>query len=129
MLPQGTSVINEAYFLAQQAEVAQCKVCAELQEKVNRLFASIKASLDGANSQVALLQPILALLEAPLNPTAAVTWISNFITSFLTPYTKPLVTYVEQLAALTKQIEALTSAIENAKSKIPGCNITIPSLV
>lgn len=129
MQPQGSSVINEAYFAAQRAEVAECAVCVELQAKVDRLFASIKAGLDAAESQVALLTPILALLAAPANPTAAVTWITNFISSFLTPYVVPLTTYTAQLAALTTQVADLTSAVNTAKDKIPGCNITIPPLV
>jgi hypothetical protein len=128
MDPQGSSPINDAYFAAQEAQIAEIKVCSELQTQVNMIFASLQANLTAINAQLALLQPILALLEAPENPGAVITWISNFITNFLTPYVVPYTTLTTQLTELSTKIEELITSIENAAAEIEGCTITIPPL-
>lgn len=128
MQPQGNAPINDSYFAAQQAQFSAATSCTELQAQVAATFASLQATKNAINAQLALLQPILALLEAPENPTAVITWVSNFITSFLTPYVVPYTTLTTQLSELAIQVEGLITSIENAAAKIEGCIVSIPTL-
>jgi hypothetical protein len=128
MQPQGQSPINEAYFAAQQAAFAACKLCSELQAQVDEVFASLQATQTAIEEQIAALLPMQVLLEIPTTPAQAVTWIQNFITTYLAPGLAAYNTYIAQLAALATQVADLITAIQNAEAQIEGCTITIPPL-
>jgi hypothetical protein len=128
MQPQGSSILNAAFFAALTVQAQEIKTCAELQSMATTVMASIQAEKNAIEAQIAALTPILALLTAPTSPTAAVTWITSFITGVLTPQYKPYITYATQLTELASSISSLTSAIESAAALIPSCSVTVPPL-
>ena len=128
MQPQGDSPINAAYFAAQQAQFAACTVCSELQQQVDAVFASLQATKDAIDEQLALLAPMLALLTPPTTPSEVISWVANFITSYLTPALAAYATLTTQLTELAAQVAAIVTAIQNAEAAIEGCTITIPPL-
>ena len=129
MQPQGTALVNDAYFAEQQAQAAACAVCAELQTQVNEVMATIQAGKNALTAQLALLTPLVALLTPPgANLGSIVTWITSFITDFLTPYLVPFTNYSLQLTALEAKVAGLVTAFNNAAGNIHGCSITIPPL-
>jgi hypothetical protein len=129
MQPQGTSVLNAAYFTALTAEINNLQTCAELQALATTVMASIQAEKNAIEAQLAALAPILALLTVPgANLSAIVSWISNFITSVLTPIYLPYINYATQLAQLTAAVATLATAIENAAANITSCTVTVPPL-
>ena len=132
-----TSPVNPDYFSNITAQIEKigdlgaaevAGACAALQEQVDNTFSGLQAQINDLNAQLAALAPILALLSAPGNPTAVITWITNFIEGFLTPYVIPYTTMAAQLISLGSQITSLTSAVESAEAKIPGCSIIIPTI-
>ena len=119
--------LNTAYFTNLTAQINAASSCAELQalatvavDSLNDLTASISAQTD-------ILQPVLALLTPPTNPTAVITWVENFITDYLTPQLVSYTNYVAQLSAVAIEAAALITAIENAAANIGSCSITIPT--
>ena len=127
MIPQGTTILNTEIFTNLTAAAQAAPTCAALQSVTDSAFASLNA-LDGAMSEeYAALEPILALLTAPAaNPSAIVTWITNFISAFLTPIAKPAINYPTQVTEFLSQKAALEAAIEAAAAALPSCTITIP---
>lgn len=124
MNPQGSQIVNLEYYTQLTASVNAASSCAQLQALYSEAMASVTATQGAINSELALVMPLLALLESPAtNPGAIVSWITSFITLFLTPMVKPSITYVDQLAAITEQITALASAVNSASSKFPDCTI------
>lgn len=129
MQPQGSSVIDTAYFTNLTGQIHATNSCSELQALVAQAFASIQAGQSAIQAELASLAPILALLEPPsANPGAIVSWITNLISGVLTPMTKPSITYAAQLAAQAGQIASVLSAIEAAASRIGSCTVTPPTL-
>lgn len=130
MIPQGSAILNTAYFQSATNRVNAARSCAELQAIVTDVFGSVQAVQTSIGTELAAVQPILALLAAPAsNPADIVTWITSFITGFLTPYTKPTVTYAAQLTAMAAQIAALTAAITAAQGRFSGCAVSVPPIV
>jgi hypothetical protein len=126
MNPQGSQIIDTTYFTASTAAVNAASTCAELQLIATEALTSLKALEAGVQAQLALLAPMLALLTAPTNPGAVITWIQTFITSYLTPQLVAYTTYTAKLAALVTQMANLTAAITAKAGSIPGCSITLP---
>jgi len=120
--------INLDYFANLTAQIDGALGCQQLQGIVDDAFSALQDQVDDVTAQITALAPILALLEAPANPAAVITWIGNFITGFLTPYVIPYTTLAAQITGLTAQIAALTTAITNASENIPGCEIIIPPI-
>ncbi len=129
MQPIGTGPINAAYFDALSETLDGCNGCAELQAQVNAVMADLQAYLDGIGIQIALIAPVLALLEVPTNPAQAVTWVQNFITSFLTPYVKPYEIYLTQIIELNNSVVTLIATINEVSARFTNCTITVPPLV
>lgn len=128
MLPQGTLPVNLDYFTSLQKRIDGVASCEELQALTAEAFESINASLAGVTAQLALLEPILALLEAPgANLSSLVTWITTFITSFITPYVRPYTIYAAQLAEISTQLAAVADAITSKSIDFPSCSVTIPA--
>lgn len=127
MQPQG-QVFNTAHIDALVDRINSVNQCAELQELVNEVYATVQAQLDGIAAQIAALQPILQLLELPTTLTAVINWIKNFVTSFLGPYIKPIAIYAQQVALLTAAMVRLAAAIEAAAGRITSCSINVPEL-
>jgi hypothetical protein len=129
MNPQGTGPINLAQFTHMTAAINGARSCAELEALVIQAFGSLGAVKSAITSELAAVEPILALLTPPgANLSEIVTYIEKLITAFITPLAKPAVTYASQITALTVQIAALTAAISSAQAKFHSCSITVPSL-
>ena len=98
-----------------------------IQELVDQIYQQINTMEGAITSQLAVLNPILDLLTAPIDPAAAVTWIETFITSFLTPYVLPIEKYTAQLADIAIEVVAIADAISEIESLRPEISITIPA--
>jgi hypothetical protein len=89
------------------------------------------SSLGGVQSaistQLSSLAPLLQLLQAPTNPFAVVTWVSNFIQYSLTPQLIPYTNYAIKLGQLSSQISSLTSAITSKAAQLEH-SITFPTI-
>lgn len=129
MIAQGSALVNTAYFEQLKAEIDGIRSCAELQQWTQNTYASLTATMDGAASQLAVIEPIMQLLTSPeANPTAIVNWITSFITAFLTPYVKPYATYAAMLVAIVAAAAEIESAIQNKSSLFASCSVTVPGL-
>jgi hypothetical protein len=126
MQPQGSAIINAAYYTSLTNAVNKAGSCAELQQITNTIMQSLEAELAAVAAQQALLAPIAALLSPPSSPTDVVTWVTSFITNVLVVQYKPYITYASQLTATAAAIVTLTAAINNAASRFPSCTITTP---
>jgi hypothetical protein len=102
--------------------------CGLLQQQVNLIVASLNEYICGLIAQQALIQPVLALVEVIENPAAAVTWINNYITTYLVPQLAVYEQYAAQVIALAASIESLLAAIAATESNIKNCHITIPPI-
>jgi hypothetical protein len=127
-IPQGSTPWNSTVITSLTAQIQGCENCAQLQTLVNDVIANLNGLIGGLVIQNNLLGPMQALLTAPANPTAAVTWIQNFITDYLTPTLACYASYAAKVAALATQITALVNAINTAAAAIDGCSITIPAI-
>ncbi len=103
--------------------------CGLLQTTVNEQIAQLNLYICGINAQNQLLAPYLALINAPANPTQAVAWISNFITTVLVPQYSAYLVYAEQAALLVAKTESLITAIVETEANINNCSITIPPII
>jgi hypothetical protein len=110
---QGLSPTNSDYFKNIEAQIRGCKTKEHLDLIVSSCTDDLSAYKKGIEAQIKLLAPILALLEVPANPIAAVTWIGNFISGFLTPYVVPYTNYVTQLSDLSGAVSGLQNAIKD----------------
>ncbi|WP_342627571.1 hypothetical protein AAC691_15565 [Nguyenibacter vanlangensis] len=129
MNPQGSSIINDAYFAAAKIKIEAAETCEEIQALGNELMDSMNAQLNAIKQQFAFLQPIMSLLVSPsADLTKIVTWIEGFISSFLQPYVAPVENYIQQIAALEAAISDLESAIMEAASKIESCTVNLPAV-
>lgn len=126
MIPQGSEILNLEYYVALNAQMNKARTCAELQALVNEALPSIAATKAAIEAEMAELLPMLALLSVPTDPTAVVTWVSNYISHILTPYLRPYTVYGAQLAALTSQIATLEALINTKASEFVACIIDIP---
>jgi hypothetical protein len=124
----GTSVLNTAYYAAIEAELASIDICSVLQQVASDVMAIVQAEVDAILANIALLNPLLVLLEIPTSLDAIISWVTNFITYFIKPYLQPYLTYIAQLTALETQIASLITAIANARSRIGMCSFIIPSI-
>jgi hypothetical protein len=107
------------------AQINAAPSCATLQAAATQAIATLTAQLAGMEAEVAAMLPMLALLDIPDTPAAAVTWISNFITAYLTPQLAPYAKLVLQVTELTAAIASLTAAITSKASSFENCTITI----
>lgn len=121
--------VNTEYFEGLQRSIEGCASCEQLQEVVTESFASVTATMESMTAQLAVLEPLLALLEPPAaNPAQIVTWITDFITGYLTPQFKPAINLPIQLAAIAAQMAALPPIIEAKMAQFPSCSVPIPPL-
>lgn len=121
MQPQGSAIINQAWFDKTTAELNAIDKCADLQAIVNAAFATLSAEVAAVRAQIAALLPLLTL---PTSLGAIISWISSFGTGLTAPYLK----YVAQLAQLLSNIATLTAAATAAAGRILNCAITVPPI-
>lgn len=119
MFPQGSGILNLAYFSSITDRVNNCRHQSELTALQTELNATLAAQAAGITATLAVITPMLALLTPPTSPTAVITWAANLITDFLTPMLKPAVSYATQATALTAQQATLTAAIATKMASLP----------
>jgi hypothetical protein len=124
--PSPTDYINKSYFQSIIDDINNCTSCDQLQKAATDYIKSLVDQQTAIEEQQASLAPALALLNAPTNPTAAVTWITNYINDYLAPQLEPSINYQTQLTETYSQIIELLSAIANAQSKFTSCSINLP---
>lgn len=119
--------INTEYYQNLTARINGVNSCAALQDVASEALTALAQQQQVITEQIAAIQPILSLLSPPsANLGNIVTWITNFISKFLTPQIQPYYTYQAQLVALSAQLAQVTDAINSAKLKFPNCTITTP---
>jgi hypothetical protein len=131
-LPLCFGNVNTQWFTQLQAQINAYSaslshdVPPELQAMINEAYGDIALVQSTIQSQLAFLGPLEALLTAPeADLTKIVTWISNYITSVLTPLYAPFAKLSAQVSALEDQVSATTSAIQGLAS-LKGWSINIP---
>jgi prefoldin subunit 5 len=122
MQPQGTGLLNAAYFAALTAEINSIDVCAELQAFINEIMATLQAEITAIEAQIAALLPLIVL---PTSLEAVIAWIAAFAGPVILAYEN----YVAQLAAALAQITALVAAIEAAAARIENCAVTVAAII
>lgn len=121
--------INLDYFEGLKKSIEGCASCEQLQEVTAETFESVTATMTSMTEQLAALQPLLALLEPPTaNPAQIVTWITDFITGYLTPQLKPVISLPIQFAAITAQMAELPAIIAAKAEQFESCSVPIPPL-
>jgi len=129
MIPQGSVTLNTTYFSNLTNSINGAQSCAELQALVTEAFASVGSVKSAITSELATVEPMLALLTInPADLPSVITFIQTLVTAYLTPILKPAVTYAAQLTALAAQITALMAAITSAEARFTSCSISIPSI-
>ena len=121
MQPQGTALVNAAYFNSLADQINAINECAVLQEVVNEVFASLQAEVTAIEDQIAALLPLITI---PHTLDEVITWITNFIA----PQARAYANYATQVTQLIAAIANLTTAIENAAARIGSCSITVPTI-
>jgi len=124
----GLPVLNAAYYTSLTQQINGASSCAQLQNLVSEAMLAVINTQSSLTDQLAIYEPMLALLTPPTTPTAVITYIQTLITAYLTPQLAPAITMAAQLAATIAEIAALTAAIESAASKFPSCSITLPTI-
>lgn len=122
MQPQGTALVNTAYFNSLTAQINAIDTCAALQAVVNTVMATLQAEIAAIEEQIASLLPLITL---PTDLGSVIAWITKLAGPYIAAYEN----YIAQLAATVAAITALATAIENAASRLTHCTITIPPLV
>lgn len=124
MQPQGSGPVNAAYFdnITAQINSIENVPCEELQALVNTVAADIESQLAAVRAQIASLTPIITIPGASLG--SIVSWITNFVA----PYERALVTCEAQLTQILAAVAALENAIANAAARLTSCAITIPPI-
>lgn len=121
--------VNVEYFNGLTRSIEGCASCEQLQEVTAEAFGSISATMESMTAQLAQLQPLLALLQPPsANPAQIVTWLTDFISLYLTPQVRPVFTIPIQLAAITAQMAAVTAAVNAKMAQFESCSVPIPAL-
>jgi hypothetical protein len=126
--PQGSSLIDTAYFDSLTAQINAINVCSELQAVVNEAFSTLQNEKNAIEAQIEALLPALALLELPTDLGSVISWIGNLVTGLINPIVLPYTNYAAQLIAQAEAIANLVTAIENAASRIESCSITVPPI-
>ncbi len=126
MNPQGSGLINTEYFASLTQQAQGCKTCEDLQRFSTEAMGSLQAQMGAIAENMAVFQPMLALLEPPTaDPAKLLTWITDYISAVLTPQLKPAITMVAQIPVLTAAVAELASAIQDAAASLPSCSIDI----
>lgn len=121
MQPQGTALVNTAYFDSLIAQVNAIDLCADLQAFVNEIMASLQAEVTAIEAKIAALAPIITL---PTDLASVITWITNFVD----PEIQAALNYANQVTQLVAKIAELATAIENAAARLTSCTISIPAI-
>lgn len=119
MQPQGTGLINTAFYDNMISELNKIENCAGLQVYIDEAMATVQAEINAIEAQIASLSIVLTI---PTDLGSVITWITNYIHQLTGPYS----TYLAQLTATLAAIARLTAAVEAAAARLTNCHITMP---
>lgn len=125
MQQQSQSLINTAYLRNLLAEIQSINTCAELQKLADGAIATLEAQLAALIEQMAVLEPIQALLEIPSDLGAIIGWITNFIDCVLRPMFAAYLTLAAQAVEIPILIEQLTQAIITKADEFEHCTVSL----
>jgi hypothetical protein len=129
MQPQGTGVINVAYYNNAVARFGEINSCEQLTLVIEEVRAAIQAELDGIAAQLEALAPIVSLAEMNLtNLSSVIDFLTGFVDLVLGPLIKPYLTYTAQLAAMSAQIAAVLAAMQDAIDRLGDCDCSVPTI-
>lgn len=120
-------MINVQYINNLTAQVNAVSSCAALQAVADLAVAAINAQLASLEARIIAMEPALALITPPTNPTEVITWIENYITLVLGPQLASVAIMQAQVIQLTAALAALTAAIISKASSFTSCSISIPT--
>ena len=127
-MPTQTLPLNTAYVDSLIKRIDATESPAELQKLVDggaKSLSPVKTSIAQQKTKYAAMA---ALATPPTSPTAAVTWIANYIEGVLKPMMAPSITLPAQEIQLTAKIAELTAAVERAQKRIPNCSVKLPTI-
>jgi len=128
-LPKCFDILNLDYFINIQFQMENVQSAHQLQDLVNEVYGQISLLESTLQSQLDSISAMASLIIDPTDLGEILSWISNFINSFLKPIINPTIVIPAQLAALAAQIADLTAAIEAINAaKFPDITITIPTI-
>jgi len=126
VIPQGSAVINTAYFDSLVDRLNSAVDISDLQDTVDDAFGSLSAHKAAVMAQIEALAPFLALLNPPtIDPSKIVTWITSLITTQIAPQVQVYTQYATEIAMLTSKVGELTSAVSAAEQRLKDKAATI----
>ena len=127
--PQGSQVFDTTYIDNATKQLDSIDVCKDLQDFMNKEMKDIQDQVNGLESQMKWVKPLMELLTAPeADLQKIVTWISDFITAYMKPMVAPYITYAQQIQKCVEAVAKLTAAAENAAQRIGSCVLSLPAL-
>ena len=128
-LPKCFDILNDGYFANMQDALHATGNPVQFQQLINDIFADLSLLISTITSQIEALGPIAALLQAPTDLAAVISWINDLINSVLGPYIIAYAKLVAQVAAITQMVADIQATIESIKDlKFPDIDIEIPSI-
>ena len=121
MQPQGTALLNAAYFDQLTADINKIDACAQLQAVVNAAMATLQAEVNAIEAQIAALLPIITV---PTSLGGVIDWISKFVA----PQLKTYLNYIAQLEQTLEAIARLAQAAQAAADRLTHCSVTVPPI-
>ena len=136
MIPQGSAPFDCAYIQAivdeinaLSKDINSLNPQKDLQELVNEAFASLQAQITAAEGNIAILEPMIALLSLSITDLGSViTFLEKFVQIFLGPTLQAYFTLLSEIAAVTNALAQLTTAINNAMARFENVSVTIPPI-
>jgi hypothetical protein len=124
-LPGCYTPLDTSWFDSVIGQINSVTTATQLQRLVDEVYGDIALVNSTIESQLAYIEPLLALVTAPTDPAEVITWITNFISGFLEPLVAPYTKYATQAAALEAQVISMTAEIE-AQATRNNWTIAIP---
>jgi len=117
------SIINQEYYDNLLTQIDNVSSCAELQATASIVIKTMRDQLAIIQEQLAKVNPILTLLNAPTSPDEVIDWISGLIENVIKPLAAPALTYQSQTAFLVIQIGLTIDKIKDKANQFANCEI------
>lgn len=132
MIPQGTAVINTAYFdniidqLNGLSNLEQ-EACAYLQQVIEQVFADIEAQIQSLLDKLQKLIPPLEIFPLPQSLQDLITWAEKVAKSIAGPALAAYATVVINITLIATKVAEIQQAIQSVLSNGLNCSPNIPS--
>lgn len=121
MEPQGSGLLNAAYYDSLTKELNGIQSCFGLQTAINEAMADMQAEITSIENQITALLPIITL---PHDLPSLISWAAKIAAPYIKPYTDS----TSQLTQTLEAIGKLTAAMAAAAARIGSCQVTIPTI-